>query len=91
MATALDYVTQASAHRFKKMTNNPHHLPFKATETAYLYGGPLDGLQVQVGLHTHGWADQNTGSLYTYCPHATALFERNTFLSSDLSYDALAH
>ena len=72
------------------MDINPHSLPFQATETAHLYGGPLDGAKIQVGLHAHGWADQETGSLYTYCPHATAHFERNTFLSSDIAHDALA-
>lgn len=65
------------------------HDPLQNTE-AHLFGGPLDGTIVLCGPDTHGYADESTRALYTYCPHASALFERNTFISADLSHDICA-
>ena len=65
--------------------------PFKATEKAHLYGGPLDGRNVLVGADTHGYVNQEFQAIYTYCPHATARLGRNTFISQHIAHDALAH
>jgi hypothetical protein len=60
------------------------------TELAHLFGGPMDGTVLSVEKHTHGIAMEDTRAVYTFCPHATALFERTTFISADLSHDICA-
>lgn len=59
-------------------------------DLASLYGGPLDGETVEVGSHTHGYADESTGAVYSYCPHATKRLGKTTFIHTHVAHDALA-
>lgn len=59
------------------------------SQKAHLYGGPLDGLDVTIPPTTSGWADQETGSIYTYSPTASVTLGKITFLHSSIEHDAL--
>lgn len=57
---------------------------------AHLYGGPLDGNDIEVEANRPSHADQETQAIYTYCPHATRRLGRTTFIHQDIDHAALA-
>lgn len=55
-----------------------------------LYGGPLDGREILVGKDTIGYGDDRTGSLYYFCPEATARLGRYAFAHQPHPLSALS-
>lgn len=54
------------------------------TTTAHLLGGPYDGDDWDGLLQFCHRIDLPDGTSYTFCPHASALFGRDTFRHSTL-------
>jgi hypothetical protein len=55
-----------------------------------LYGGPLDGRDILVGKDTIGYGDDQTGSLYYFCPEVTARLGRYAFAHQTHPISALS-
>lgn len=66
------------------------HPPHSATTDVHLYGGPLDGGNATIPATTQAFAHEPSRHLYSYCPYASRLFERPTFISQHIAHDALA-
>lgn len=55
-----------------------------------LYGGPLDGRELLVGKDTLGYGDDQTGSLYYFCPETSTRLRRYVFAHQPHPISALS-